>query len=220
MNMARGELTPQEIETRKKISSNINKLINEKNVTQVQIHNHTKIPKSTLTGYVKGTSTPNTGNVQKLADFFGVSKSAIDPRFTPKLNNVFPIDGFSKIPILGEIACGEPLLAEENIDGYIDEATETLPVGELFYLKAKGDSMLPTIPNSSYVLIRKQETVEDGEIAAVIVNGDNEATLKRVKRQNGMIILIADNPNYDPIIITKDTSARIIGKAVKVTFEL
>lgn len=56
--MARGELTPQEIENRKKISANINKLIKEKNVSQVDIHNHTKIPKSTLTGYVKGTSTP------------------------------------------------------------------------------------------------------------------------------------------------------------------
>lgn len=53
--MARGELTPQEIETRKKISKNINKLIEERNVTQVDIHNHTKIPRSTLTGYVKGT---------------------------------------------------------------------------------------------------------------------------------------------------------------------
>ena len=61
--MARGELTPQEIENRKKISANINKLIKEKNVSQVDIHNHTKIPKSTLTGYVKGTSTPNPGNV-------------------------------------------------------------------------------------------------------------------------------------------------------------
>lgn len=218
--MARGELTPQEIENRKKISNNINKLINEKNVTQVQIHNHTKIPKSTLTGYVKGTSTPNTGNIQKLADFFGVSKSAIDPRFSSAVNNLFSVEGLTKIPVLGEIACGDPILAEENIEGYIEEVNETLPVGELFYLKAKGNSMVPTIPNSSYVLIRKQEDVEDGEIAAVIVNGDNEATLKRVKRQNGFIMLIADNAEYDPIIITQDTSARIIGKAIKVTFEL
>lgn len=218
--MARGELTPQEIENRKKISANINKLIKEKNVSQVDIHNHTKIPKSTLTGYVKGTSTPNPGNVQKLADFFNVKKSEIDPRFKPMPNNVVPILSSVKIPILGDIACGDPITAEENIQGYRDEVADTLPTGNLFYLHCKGDSMAPTIPNGAYVLIRQQPDVEDGEIAAVLVNGDTEATLKRVKRQNGLVMLLADNSKYVPIIITPDTPARILGKAVKVSFDL
>lgn len=218
--MARGELTPQEIENRKKISANINKLIKEKNVSQVDIHNHTKIPKSTLTGYVKGTSTPNPGNVQKLADFFNVKKSEIDPRFKPLPNNVIPILSSVKIPILGEIACGEPILAEENIDGYIEEFTDNLPSGELFYLKTKGDSMAPTIPNNAYVLIRQQPNVEDGEIAAVLVNGDTEATLKRVKRQGDIVLLIPDNKEYPPYIITKENPARILGKAIKFSADL
>lgn len=218
--MARGELTPQEIETRKKISKNINKLIEERNVTQVDIHNHTKIPRSTLTGYVKGTSTPNAGNIQKLADFFNVPKSVIDPRFKLVPNNVIPIREFTKVPILGEIACGDPILAEENIEGYIEEMTEYLPSGELFYLKTKGDSMTPTIPIDSFVLIRKQPNVEDGEIAAVIVNGDTEATLKRVKHQGDLVMLMPDNPKHSPYIVTEDNPARIIGKAVKVTFSL
>ena len=80
--------------------------------------------------------------------------------------------------------------------------------------------MEPTVPEKSYVLLRKQEDVEDGEIAAVIVNGDNEATLKRVKRQNGIVMLIADNKDYSPILITPENPARIIGKAVKVSFDL
>ena len=218
--MARGELTPQEIENRKKISANINKLIKEKNVSQVDIHNHTKIPKSTLTGYVKGTSTPNPGNVQKLADFFNVKKSEIDPRFKPIPNNVIPILSSVKIPVLGEIACGEPILAEENIDGYIEEFADKLPSGELFYLKTKGDSMMPTIPENSYVMIRKQPDVEEGEIAAVVINGDNEATLKRVKRQNGLTMLIPDNTDYKPYIITESNPATILGKSVKVSFNL
>lgn len=218
--MARGELTPQEIENRKKISANINKLIKEKNVSQVDIHNHTKIPRSTLTGYVKGTSTPNPGNVQKLADFFNVKKSDIDPRFKPMPNNVIPILNSIKIPILGEIACGKPILIEENIDGYIEEFADNLPSGELFYLKTKGDSMMPTIPENSYVMIRKQPDVEEGEIAAVVINGDNEATLKRVKRQNGLTMLIPDNANHKPYIITESNPATILGKAVKVSFSL
>ena len=218
--MARGELTPQEIENRKKISDNINKLIKEKNVSQVDIHNHTKIPRSTLTGYVKGTSTPNPGNVQKLADFFNVKKSDIDPRFKPMPNNVIPILNSIKIPILGEIACGKPILIEENIDGYIEEFADNLPSGELFYLKTKGNSMMPTIPENSYVMIRKQPDVEEGEIAAVVINGDNEATLKRVKRQNGLTMLIPDNANHKPYIITESNPATILGKAVKVSFSL
>ncbi len=218
--MARGELTPQEIENRKKISANINKLIKEKNVSQVDIHNHTKIPRSTLTGYVKGTSTPNPGNVQKLADFFNVKKSDIDPRFKPMPNNVIPILNSVKIPILGEIACGKPILIEENIDGYIEEFADNLPSGELFYLKTKGDSMMPTIPENSYVMIRKQPDVEEGEIAAVVINGDNEATLKRVKRQNGLTMLIPDNASHKPYIITESNPATILGKAVKVSFRL
>ncbi|MCD5070386.1 LexA family protein [Enterococcus hirae] len=218
--MARGELTPQEIENRKKISANINKLIKEKNVSQVDIHNHTKIPKSTLTGYVKGTSTPNPGNVQKLADFFNVKKSEIDPRFKPIPNNVIPILSSVKIPVLGEIACGEPILAEENISDYREEVADTLPTGNLFYLHCKGDSMSPTIPDNAYVLIRQQENVEDGEIAAVLVNGDTEATLKRVKRQGDIVLLIPDNKEYPPYIITEENPARILGKAVKFSADL
>lgn len=218
--MARGELTPQEIENRKKISANINKLIKEKNVSQVDIHNHTKIPKSTLTGYVKGTSTPNPGNVQKLADFFNVKKSEIDPRFKPMPNNVVPILSFVKIPILGDIACGDPITAEENIQGYRDEAADTLPTGNLFYLHCKGDSMAPTIPNGAYVLIRQQPDVEDGEIAAVLVNGDTEATLKRVKRQGSLVMLMPDNQSYDPYVVTPDNPARILGKALKMSADL
>lgn len=218
--MARGELTPQDIEIREKISRNINQLIIERGVTQVDIHNHTKIPKSTLTGYVKGTSTPNAGNVQKLADFFNVPKSVIDPRFNSQIQNLTPVRRLLSIPVLGTITCGDPILAHENIESYIDEVEENLPSGELFYLKTQGDSMAPTIPQNSFVLIRKQEYVESGEIAAVIVNGDNEATLKRVKYQGDIVMLIPDNKAYEPIVITESNHARIIGKAVKVSINL
>lgn len=80
--MARGELTPQEIEIRKIISKNINALLKKTNKKQIDLHHATGIPKSTLTGYIKGTSTPNPGNIQKISDFFNVKKSDIDPRFS------------------------------------------------------------------------------------------------------------------------------------------
>lgn len=136
--------------------------------------------------------------------------------------NLVPINRASivSIPILGTIKCGQPILAEENITGYREELSDRLPSGNLFYLRSQGDSMVPTIPEGSLVLIREQPTVEYGEVAAVLVNGDTEATLKRVKKQGDIVMLIADNPDYPPYVITKDNPARIIGKAVLVSTEL
>lgn len=134
-------------------------------------------------------------------------------------SKVLPINVI-KIPVLGEIACGDPILAEENIDGYREEISDLLPSGRLFYLKTKGNSMTPTIPENSYVLIREQPEVEEGQIAAVLVNGNTEATLKRVKHQGNMVMLVADNSDYPPYIITEDNPARILGKAIKFSADL
>ncbi|TGY51638.1 XRE family transcriptional regulator [Ligilactobacillus murinus] len=130
--------------------------------------------------------------------------------------NVYPLSHqTTKIPILGAIACGAPIDAVENVDEYITVHSGTLPKGNLFYLVAKGDSMYPTIPDGAYVLIREQSEVEDGEIAAVLLENDTQATLKRIKKEADIVLLLPDNSSYDPIIITKDTPVRIIGKAVQ-----
>ena len=80
--------------------------------------------------------------------------------------------------------------------------------------------MSPTIPDGAYVLIREQPDVEDGEIAAVLVNNDTEATLKRVRHQGNMVMLMPDNSAYDPIILSKDYPGRIIGRAMKFVTDL
>lgn len=147
----------------------------------------------------------------------------LDPKEVLGFNddsNISLVKSIIQIPIIGEIACGDPITAQENISGYVEESTENLPSGELFYLKAKGSSMEPTIPNGSNVLIREQPEVEDGEIAAVLVNGDTEATLKRVKHQGNIIMLIPDNQEYNPYIITADNPAKILGKAIRFTTDL
>ncbi|HFD6481553.1 TPA: LexA family protein [Enterococcus faecium] len=155
-----------------------------------------------------------------IADYFGVFKSTIDPRYGEIPKNLIPVKKYRQIPVLGEIACGDPILAEENIEEYREEIDENLPTGEVFYLKIRGNSMVPTIPSDSYVLIRRQPVVEDGEIAPVIVNGDSEATLKRVKHVNDVVMLMPDNNDYHPYIIDENNPARILGKAVKVSFDL
>ena len=180
---------------------------------------------SSISSWESGTYTPKIGTLAKIADIFNVDLDDlmnIDLSDASTPTNLIPISRASivSIPILGTIKCGQPILAEENITGYREELSDRLPSGNLFYLKSQGDSMVPTIPEGSLVLIREQPTVEYGEVAAVLVNGDTEATLKRVKKQGDIVMLIADNPDYPPYVITKDNPARIIGKAVLVSTEL
>ncbi|WP_105096969.1 LexA family transcriptional regulator [Streptococcus suis] len=90
MVRGRGKLTPQEIELMSVISANINRYLTEQNKKQIDLSRGTGIPPSTLTGYVKGTSLPIPGNVQKIADYFGLKKSDIDPRFKSTIPSAIP----------------------------------------------------------------------------------------------------------------------------------
>lgn len=127
-------------------------------------------------------------------------------------SNIIPIPNMHKIPLLGTIACGEPLLAEENLDGYV-EMPENVHAD--FCLRCNGDSMVGArIKDGDVVFIRQQPEVENGEIAAVII--DDEATLKRVYLSTDKIILQPENPRYEPFVYVGEelSQIRIIGKAV------
>jgi len=172
---------------------------------------------STVSDWIHARKMPRSGSLELLAEHYNINISDL----TSSKFEMVPNQGATKgIPILGEIACGDPITAEENIEGYLYEPVDSLPSGNLFYLRAKGQSMEPTIPDGSDVLIREQPEVEDDEIAAVLVNGDTEATLKRIKHQDSIVMLMPDNPSYSPYIVTKSNPARILGKAIRFTTEL
>ena len=201
-------------------SKNLNVLMNRMGANVSDVSEKTGIPYSTVNDWKNGKKMPRGGNLQKLADYFHVNLSDLTSESSP--TNIIPVtpDNMVRIPIIGTIACGDPILADENIIGYRYHLKETLPKGETFYLKAKGDSMEPKIPNGADVLIRHQDTVEDGEIAAVLVNGDTEVTLKRVRYQGDAVMLVAENAIYPPYIVNKENPARILGKAVEFVFDL
>jgi repressor LexA len=191
-------------------------------LTQADLANKLDVAPTAISAWEVGRNKPLMDKIEQMSTLFNIKKSDLlgDEIDTP--TNLVPISRASivSIPILGTIKCGQPILAEDNITGYREELSDRLPSGNLFYLKSQGDSMVPTIPEGSLVLIREQPTVEYGEVAAVLVNGDTEATLKRVKKQGDIVMLIADNPDYPPYIITDDNPARIIGKAVQVSVDL
>ena len=176
---------------------------------------------SSISEWERGRYTPKIGVLSQIANIFNVDMDDLmnsDLSFRPK--NIISIKQTRNIPVIGMIACGEPILAEENIIDTIAFPSELLPGGNLFFLKAKGNSMEPTIQEDSYVMIRKQEDVENGEIAAVLLNDDSEATLKRVRKLGESILLEAINEDYAPYLVNKENPCRIIGKAVKVLNDL
>lgn len=118
---------------------------------------------------------------------------------------------FRSVPLLGEIACGEPITAAENLDGTVQVDGG---VHCDFALRCKGDSMAPRLLDGDLVFIRQQPTVDAGQIAAILI--ESEATLKHVYISASGIQLVAENPAYPPIILTGEEAhtARILGKAV------
>lgn len=122
------------------------------------------------------------------------------------------------IPVLGQVAAGIPIEAIENIEDYEEIPRDMAAHGEHFALKIKGDSMEPRIREGDVVIVRQQEDCDDGDIAVVLVNGD-EATIKRIKKSPDGLMLIPGNPKYEPMFYSKADIARlpvkILGRVVE-----
>lgn len=178
---------------------------------------------SSISDWERGKSTPNVGTLQKIADMHNITitelmeKDVTVPDY--ERENIRIVGRLVKIPMLGTISCGDPITASENINEYVERSADDLPGGELFYLRAKGESMSPLIPHNSKVLCRVQPDVENGEIAAVLVNGDEEATLKRVRKMKNSVLLEPINDDFEPILLDEETGGRIIGRAIEMTTE-
>lgn len=195
----------------------LNELRKQQKISISELARKVDMSKSTVSQYFNGKLQFPLNRAHDFARALGVTT---DDLLGLDLSKVNPINRLTKIPLLGTIACGDPILADENISGYLSEPTDLLPSGKLFYLRAKGQSMEPTIKDGSLVLIRQQPDVEDGEIAAILFMDDDEATLKRIKRAGPTVILMPDNREYEPIIASDSNPVRILGKAVRVTTNL
>lgn len=189
-------------------------LLNNSGKTDAVIADELGVSRQALSSWRNGHRSPTRSMIEHIADSFHVdvswlmgydSESSIPSGFEPL--------EYNRIPLVGEIACGTPITAEENVEDYV-----AVPSGVRadFALRCKGDSMKPTCLDGDLVLIRRQPDVEDGQIAAVIIDG--EATLKHVyhlPRRSGLQ-LVADNPAFPPILCGPDSSVsvQIVGRAV------
>ncbi len=118
------------------------------------------------------------------------------------------------IPVLGRIAAGTPILAAEQVDEVMTLPTELVGEGPVFLLEVKGDSMIDAgIHEGDLVAIHKQPDARDGEIVAALIDGE-EATVKRLQRKDGKVLLHSENPAYEPMVFTE--GVELIGKVVSV----
>lgn len=163
----------------------------------------------------KGTS-PTAKKLQQIADYFNVSVDYLMNGQSPEpptFPNIFPIE-LKRFPMIGEIACGEPKYTNEDRESYVMAGTN---IKADFCLRASGDSMIGArILDGDIVFIREQDMVENGEIAAVVI--ENEATLKRVfyYREKNLLVLKAENSTYEDFIFQGDelNKIHVLGKAI------
>lgn len=193
----------------------IKELRKQAGLTQDKLAKMLSVTQANLSGWELDKWQPDQEALNKLADYFNVSVDYL-------LGRDAPFDTQQgrgvKIPVYGEIAAGIPIEAIEDIIDFEEITPELAASGEFLALSIKGDSMAPRIQNGDVVIIRRQENVENGDIAAVMVNGDS-ATLKRVKTDSNGIWLLPLNPAFTPMFYSKKECAekpvRILGKMIE-----
>lgn len=196
-------------------SKNLKMYMDDKDISRTQLAEILDTPYSTLSDWVNGKKYPRIDKIELLANYFGIDKSDL---IEEKINiedipGAIPMQKGRLIPILGEIACGDPILAQENLDGYF-LSDPSIIKGD-FILRAQGDSMIDAgIHEGDYVFIKQTPDVENGSIAAVLI--DDDTTLKRFYKTDSQIVLQPENKAYSPIIITEEDgkNIKILGQVI------
>lgn len=184
-------------------------LRNQKHLSQAQLAKEIGVSSSTIAMWESGEREPkNYETLEIIADFFNVNMELL------LTGTIAP----TRIPVLCKVVAGIPLDAIEDIIDYEEIPHSMAKSGEFFALQIKGDSMEPRIKEGDVVIVRKQPDVESGEVAIVLVNGD-EATIKKVQKFNGGINLVPSNPAYEVKTYSNDDieslPVSIIGKVVE-----
>lgn len=203
----------------------IKQLREENSWTQLELAKKLNCAMSSIAMYENGDRKPSLEVLIKLSETFDCSIDYLLGKSSARHFEVYAEDwnnpNLVTIPVIGKIAAGKPLLAQEDIESTlpIDLSMYGLSTAkDLFYLLVSGQSMNMKVKNGDYALIHKQDYAEDGDIVVAIVNGDNEATLKRYKKLNDQFVLLepmSTDPTIEAITVDlKNTNFQIIGKAI------
>ena len=200
----------------------LSELRKQKNMSQKELSSLLSIAQNTLSQYENGKRQPDNDTLIKLADFFGVTTDFLlgaNDTHIPSTNEKKGV----KIPVLGKVQAGIPVEAIEDIIDYEEITEEMAMQGNFFGLQISGESMMPRFAEGDVVIVRQQPTVDSGDIAVVMVNG-NDATIKKLVKQKNGISLVPLNPDFEPIFYTnkeiESLPVTVIGKAVELRAKL
>ena len=218
------------------LSGSLKKLRKERGLSQQELSDRIGIKRATYARYETGENQPGVKTLRKISDFFGVSmeylvnnddfyidnakQSSDNLLHTDEsldLGETYPMGGLTMIPIVAEISCGEPIFTESNVVGYFPVDSQLFDVhgsqDEYVYMRAVGNSMINAlISDGSMVLLRLQNTAENGDIVAVCVDSER-ATLKRIYYGNGVITLAPENSAMKPTQY-EPRRIRVVAKAL------
>lgn len=222
-------------------ANRLNKALKYNNMKAIELSNKTGINKSLISNYLNGNFKAKQDKLTEMAEVLNVSETwlmgydvSMDREWLKdsEIDNATLINNFYieddsknvKIPILGKIPAGVPLEAIEDIDGYVEVSKSIVKDPyNLFALRISGDSMNPEYKTNDIVIVKKQFEFNSGDDCVVMVNGD-DATFKRVIKQEDSIILKPLNNNYEPTFFSKkdilDRPVKIIGVAIEVRRKL
>ena len=200
------------------LAENIRHYMELNNKTRNEMCEALGVKYTTFTDWVNANTYPRMERIEQIAAYFGIGKAELLEKRMPDGAIPYQKRPTMPIPIVGAVNCGVPLLAEDNIEGYIDTPAQDVTTGETyFWLRAKGDSMINVgIHEGDLLLIRQQNDVDSGDIAVVAIDGD-DATLKRVIKKEKALILQPENPAYETKIFVGDevNTVHIRGRLMK-----
>lgn len=194
---------------------NLKEIRQSKKISQQKLADKIGVSRSTIAMWETGGSQPDNDNLKILADYFQVSTDYLlgnSPKETAEKKKGI------KIPVLGRVQAGIPVDAIEEIIDYEEITEEMASQGDYFGLVIRGQSMMPRMVEGDVIIVRKQSDVDSGDIAVVLVNG-NDATVKKIRKTESGIELVPLNPSFDIIYYTNEEienlPVSIIGKVVE-----
>lgn len=201
-------------------SNRLNEAIRKRNIKPIELSEITGLDKSKISSYMSGRYKAKQDGIYILAKALNVSEAWLMGLDVPMNNDTIPISNaieVVKVPVLGKISAGVPIMAEESFEGYaLAPAIQIKEGKEYFYLRVQGDSMNLKCPEGSIVLVEKTACLDNGEIGVIAVNGYN-ATIKRFKKEDNLVILepMSTNPEHTvQIYNTKEIEIHILGRAI------
>lgn len=196
----------------------------DRSLSQKEFGQKIGVAESTVSLYESNKRFPDADTLKKISALFEVSLDYLLGNSPAKAAQPKPTGRGVRIPVLGRVVAGIPIEAVEEILDYEEITPELAATGEFFALKIRGHSMEPRMMEGDVVIVRRQDDVDSGDVAIVLVNG-NEATVKRVKKQEDGITLIATNTSvYEPHYYSnkeiEELPVRILGKVVELRGKL